>query len=57
MSFASVFVPGGADSPRQLGESGRDRYYLQEAYKHLKVIAALGDGRRPARERGGRDPQ
>lgn len=38
-------TPGGAGSVKALSQSGLGRYYVQEAYKHLKVIAALADGR------------
>lgn len=41
----AVIVPGGADSAGWLADSGAGRYYLQEAFKHLKVIALLGDAR------------
>jgi len=40
----AVIVAGGADSVKRLSESGLGRYYVQEAYKHLKVIVALADG-------------
>ena len=42
----AVIVAGGADSAKALSESGLGLYYLKEAYKHLKVIVALADGRR-----------
>ncbi|MAL98205.1 MAG: catalase HPII [Alteromonadaceae bacterium] len=41
----AVIVPGGQDSVSKLAKSGQGRYYLQEAFKHLKVIATLGDGK------------
>ncbi|HET8790208.1 MAG TPA: catalase HPII, partial [Modicisalibacter sp.] len=41
----AVIVAGGADSAQALSQSGLGLYYVQEAYKHLKVIAALGEGR------------
>ena len=45
VAMDAVFVPGGVDSANALAESGLGRYYVQEAYKHLKVIAAVGDGK------------
>ncbi len=41
----AVVVPGGAGSAVALAGSGLGIYYVQEAYKHLKVIAAVGNGR------------
>jgi catalase len=41
----AVIVPGGKDSVEALGNSGLGVYYPQEAYKHLKVIATVGEGR------------
>ncbi|MGL6251168.1 MAG: catalase-related domain-containing protein, partial [Billgrantia desiderata] len=41
----AVIVPGGSDSVDALARSGLGRYYVQEAYKHLKAIAAVGDGK------------
>nr|WP_297460172.1 catalase HPII [uncultured Halomonas sp.] len=40
----AVIVAGGADSAQALSQSGLGLYYVQEAYKHLKVIAAIGEG-------------
>lgn len=45
VTMDAVLVPGGADSVKTLSKSGLGLYYVQEAYKHLKVIATLGDGR------------
>lgn len=41
----AVIVPGGKDSVEALASSGLGLYYLQEAYKHLKVIALIGEGK------------
>ncbi|WP_227369800.1 catalase HPII [Halomonas sp. M20] len=41
----AVIVAGGEGSAQALAGSGLGRYYVQEAYKHLKAIAALGEGR------------
>lgn len=41
----AVIVPGGKDSVAELASSGLGRYYLQEAYKHLKVIAVIGEAK------------
>ncbi|QOR38256.1 catalase HPII [Billgrantia diversa] len=41
----AVVVPGGTDSVEALAQSGQGRYYVQEAYKHLKAIAAVGEGK------------
>ncbi|WP_081803681.1 catalase HPII [Halotalea alkalilenta] len=38
-----VIVIGGAKSVEALAGSGQGRYYLLEAYKHLKPIAAIDD--------------
>ena len=45
MTLDSVIVAGGAESVRTLSQSGQGRYYVQEAYKHLKAIAAIGEGK------------
>lgn len=45
VTMDAVIVPGGKDSVAELASSGQGRYYLQEAYKHLKVIALLGDAK------------
>ncbi|WP_346795543.1 catalase HPII [Halomonas sp. Bachu 37] len=42
----AVIVAAGEQSVDALAKSGLGRYYVQEAYKHLKVIAALGEGQR-----------
>src|SRR5699024_2304747 len=44
VTMDAVIVPGGVDSVSTLSASGLGRYYVQEAYKHLKVIATVGDG-------------
>ncbi|EWH01742.1 catalase HPII [Halomonas sp. BC04] len=41
----AVIVAGGDESAAALSGSGLGRYYVQEAYKHLKVIAAVGEGK------------
>lgn len=43
VTMDAVIVVGGAESARTLAKSGQGRYYLQEAYKHLKVIMVLGE--------------
>jgi catalase len=45
VTMDAVIVPGGKDSVAELANSGQGRYYLQEAYKHLKVIVLLGEGK------------
>jgi catalase len=45
VTMDAVIVPDGRESVATLARSGAGRYYLQEAYKHLKVIALVGDGR------------
>lgn len=45
VAMDAVIVPGGVDSVTTLSQSGAGRYYVQEAYKHLKVIVTIGDGR------------
>ncbi|WP_246131592.1 DJ-1/PfpI family protein [Pistricoccus aurantiacus] len=44
VTMDAVIVPGGESSVQTLKASGQGCYYLQEAYKHLKPIAALGEG-------------
>lgn len=41
----AVIIPGGKESVAALARSGQGRYYLQEAFRHLKVIAVLGEAR------------
>lgn len=48
----AVIVPSGAKSAEALGDSGAAIYYLQEAYKHLKVIATIGEGKSLADKAG-----
>jgi len=45
VTLDSVIVAGGAESARALSQSGQGRHYVQEAYKHLKAIAAVGEGK------------
>lgn len=44
VTMDAVIVPGGKNSVTELANSGQGRYYLQEAYKHLKVIAVIAEG-------------
>jgi len=43
VTLDAVAVAPGDDSVKALAGSGLGLYYVQEAYKHLKPIAALGD--------------
>ncbi|ABN93098.1 catalase HPII [Burkholderia pseudomallei] len=43
--FDAVFVCGGDGDGRDLVHSSDARHFLQEAFKHLKAIAAVGSGR------------
>lgn len=43
--FDGVIVPGGSTSIDNLIGTGQGVYYLQQAYKHLKVIATVEEGR------------
>ncbi|WP_442487896.1 catalase HPII [Halomonas litopenaei] len=43
VTLDAVVVAPGDDSVKALAGSGLGLYYVQEAYKHLKPIAALGD--------------
>ncbi|QEL10731.1 catalase HPII [Kushneria phosphatilytica] len=45
VTMDAVIVPGGSDSVEALKKSGLGRYYLQEAWKHLKVIATVGEAK------------
>ncbi len=45
VTFDAVIVPGGGASAQALASSGQGVYYLREAYKHLKVIATVAEGR------------
>ncbi len=45
VTLDAVIVPGGKDSVEAMGNSELGVYYPQEAYKHLKVIATVGEGR------------
>lgn len=42
--YDAVVVPGGAESVRALTGDGYAVHFVREAYKHLKVVAAFGDG-------------
>jgi catalase len=42
--FDAVFVPGGADSARALGDDAMAILFVNEAYKHCKALAATGAG-------------
>lgn len=44
VTMDAVLIPGGVGSIEKLKGSGQGRYYPQEAWKHLKVIGALGEG-------------
>ncbi len=44
LMFDGVVVAGGAASAKALSESSDARHFVLEAYKHLKAIAAIGDG-------------
>ncbi len=44
VTLDAVIVPGGAGNAETLAGTGQGVYYLQEAYKHLKVIATVGQG-------------
>jgi catalase len=42
--FDAVFVPGGADSVKTLGQDARALLFVAEAYKHCKALAGTGAG-------------
>ena len=42
--YDAVFVPGGADSVAALKMEGDAVHFINEAFKHCKPIAALGEG-------------
>jgi len=42
--FDAVFVPGGADSVKTLGQDAMAVLFITEAYKHCKAVAATGAG-------------
>ncbi|HSP57022.1 MAG TPA: catalase HPII [Halomonas sp.] len=44
VTLDAVIVVGGEQSVKTLSQSGLGLYYVQEAYKHLKAIAAIGEG-------------
>jgi catalase len=41
--FDAVYVPGGAESVKTLGQDGMAVLFVAEAYKHCKALAATGD--------------
>ncbi|WP_010110728.1 DJ-1/PfpI family protein, partial [Burkholderia oklahomensis] len=43
--FDAVFICGGDGDGRDLVHSSDARHFVQEAFKHLKAIAAIGSGR------------
>lgn len=42
--FDAVFVPGGVDSVKTLMGVGLARFWVREAFAHLKAIGAVGEG-------------
>ncbi|HWE62258.1 MAG TPA: catalase-related domain-containing protein, partial [Chloroflexota bacterium] len=42
--YDAIFVPGGAQSVKTLGQKGDAQVFIDEAYKHAKPIAAIGEG-------------
>ena len=42
--FDAVFVPGGEESIKTLNGIGLARFYVREAFAHLKAIGATGEG-------------
>ncbi|ELY96026.1 catalase [Natrialba taiwanensis] len=42
--FDAIVVPGGSDSVDALAQQGEPKQFIEEAFKHHKPIAALGDG-------------
>ncbi|KIW33248.1 uncharacterized protein PV07_00114 [Cladophialophora immunda] len=42
--FDALFIPGGADSINTLKEIGLARFWVKEAFGHLKAIGAVGEG-------------
>ena len=42
--FDAVFIPGGKESTEALKENGDAVHFVNEAFKHCKPIAALGEG-------------
>ncbi|MBN3852337.1 catalase HPII [Paraburkholderia sp. Ac-20340] len=43
--FDAVFIPGGEKAAQALVQSGDARHFVNEAFKHLKAIAAVDTGR------------
>lgn len=39
----AIFIPGGEESVRTLGKSGRALHWIREAFGHLKAIGAIGE--------------
>ena len=42
--FESVFIPVGAESVKTLIGTGLARFWVREAFGHLKAIGAVGKG-------------
>lgn len=42
--FDAIFVPGGAESVKTLTGIGLARFWVREAFAHLKAIGAVGEG-------------
>ncbi|RSM13104.1 Catalase-1 [Fusarium oligoseptatum] len=42
--FDALFIPGGERSIQTLAKIGRARYYIREAFGHLKAIGGTGEG-------------
>ena len=42
--FDAVYVPGGAQSIKMLKQQGEAIYFINEAFKHCKAIAATSEG-------------
>ncbi|MEN3358619.1 MAG: catalase, partial [Mycobacteriales bacterium] len=45
VQYDAVYLPGGRVSAAALRQNGDAVHFVEEAYKHLKAIAAAGDGR------------
>jgi catalase len=41
--YDAIFIPGGEASMKTLEQSGDAIHFIQEAYKHCKAIAAIGE--------------
>ena len=42
--FDALFIPGGAESINTLNKTGLARFWVKEAFGHLKAIGAVGEG-------------